>query len=69
MTLSSSFRACVLFADNKAVAEAGELAHGVLAYVVYAVVALHIAATLWHVLVKKDDTLARMWPRASRNPS
>ncbi|GIQ74639.1 cytochrome b [Bradyrhizobium sp. RD5-C2] len=58
-----------LFADNKAVAEAGELAHGVLAYFVYAVVALHIAATLWHVVVKKDDTLARMWPRASRHPS
>ncbi|MGF6306362.1 cytochrome b561 [Bradyrhizobium sp. i1.8.4] len=32
-------------------------------------VALHIAATLWHVVVKKDETLARMWPRASRNPS
>ena len=57
-----------LFADNKAVAEAGQLAHGALAYVVYAVVALHIAATLWHVVVKKDETLARMWPRASRNP-
>lgn len=54
-----------LFADNKAVAEAGELAHGALAYVVYAVVALHIAATLWHVVVKKDETLARMWPRTS----
>lgn len=58
-----------LFANNKAVAEAGELAHGALAYVVYAVVALHIAATLWHVVVKKDETLARMWPRTSRNAS
>jgi prephenate dehydratase len=46
-----------------------ELAHGALAYVVYAVVALHIAATLWHVVVKKDETLARMWPRTSRNAS
>ncbi|CAL76636.1 cytochrome b(561) (fragment) [Bradyrhizobium sp. ORS 278] len=27
------------------------------------VVGLHIAATLWHEFVKKDETLARMWPR------
>ncbi|QIG94736.1 MULTISPECIES: cytochrome b [unclassified Bradyrhizobium] len=58
-----------LFADNKAVEHAGELAHGALAYVVYAAVVLHIAATFWHAVVKKDETLARMWPRASRNPS
>ncbi|MEW6644777.1 MAG: cytochrome b [Pseudomonadota bacterium] len=51
-----------LFVGNKAIAEAGEAAHGALAYVVYLVVALHIAATLWHVLVKRDDVLARMWP-------
>lgn len=55
-----------LFAGNQAVEHAGEVAHGLLAYLVYAVVALHIAATLWHVLVKKDETLARMWPRDSR---
>lgn len=55
-----------LFAGNKAVEEAGELAHGALAYLVYAAVTLHIAATLWHVLVKKDETLSRMWPRGSR---
>lgn len=55
-----------LFAGNKAIAQAGETAHGVLAYVVYLVVTLHIAATLWHVLVKKDGTLARMWPARSQ---
>ena len=38
------------------------IGHGSLAYFVYAVLALHIAASLWHVLVKKDETLARMWP-------
>jgi cytochrome b561 len=58
-----------LFAGDRTVEHVGEVAHGFLAYLVYAVVALHIAATLWHVLVKKDETLARMWPRASRNPS
>ena len=56
-----------LFAGRREVAHAGELAHETLAYVVYAAVALHIAATLWHVLIKKDETLARMWPR--RAPS
>lgn len=57
-----------LFAGDKAVAHAGEVAHGLLAYLVYAAVALHIGATLWHVLVKKDATLARMWPGAGRRP-
>ncbi|WP_315831204.1 cytochrome b [Bradyrhizobium prioriisuperbiae] len=55
-----------LFAGNQAIAHAGETAHGFLAYVVYLVVTLHIAATLWHVLVKKDDTLTRMWPARSQ---
>lgn len=52
-----------LFAGDKAIAQAGEITHDTLAYLVYLVVALHIAATLWHEFVKKDDTLARMWPR------
>jgi cytochrome b561 len=51
-----------LFAGDKQVAHVGELLHGRLAYLVYLVVALHILATLWHVLVKKDETLSRMWP-------
>ncbi len=52
-----------LFAGDKAIAHAGEITHDTLAYVVYLVVGLHIAATLWHEFVKKDETLARMWPR------
>jgi cytochrome b561 len=51
-----------LFAGDKEVAHAGEILHGSLAYLVYLVVALHIAATVWHALVKKDETLSRMWP-------
>jgi cytochrome b561 len=54
-----------LFGGNRELAYAGEWLHDSLAYVVYAVVSLHIAATLWHVLVKNDETLARMWPRAA----
>ncbi|MGC2778314.1 MAG: cytochrome b/b6 domain-containing protein, partial [Bradyrhizobium sp.] len=34
-----------------------------LAYLVYLAVGLHIAATLWHEFVQRDETLARMWPR------
>lgn len=52
-----------LFAGNSAVAHAGEVAHDMLAWLVYAAVGLHVAATLWHVLVLRDGTLARMWPR------
>ncbi|MGJ5009016.1 cytochrome b [Bradyrhizobium sp. SZCCHNS3002] len=52
-----------LFAGDKAIAHAGEVTHDTLAYLVYLVVGLHIAATLWHAFVKKDETLARMWPR------
>jgi len=51
-----------LFEGNKAIAQAGEIAHGALAYLVYLVVLLHIAATLWHALVQRDDVLKRMWP-------
>ncbi|MBW7968728.1 cytochrome b [Bradyrhizobium sp. BR 10289] len=53
-----------LVADNPAIAHAGELSHDTLAWLVYAVVALHIAATVWHAVVMRDGTLARMWPRA-----
>jgi cytochrome b561 len=51
-----------LFGANRELARTGEWLHDSLAYFVYAVVSLHIAATLWHVLVKKDETLAQMWP-------
>lgn len=52
-----------LVADSPEIAHAGEVAHDTLAYVVYAAVALHIAATVWHAWVMRDGTLARMWPR------
>ena len=44
--------------NNQAVARIGETSHDLLAWFVYAVVALHIAATFWHVVVKKDETLS-----------
>lgn len=56
-----------LSAGNHAVAQAGETAHSWLAYLVYVVVALHVAATVWHEIVLKDGTLARMWPAPRPN--
>ncbi|MGY3550501.1 cytochrome b561 [Bradyrhizobium sp. USDA 4472] len=52
-----------LVAERPEIAHAGEVAHDTLALLVYAVVALHIAATVWHAVVMRDGTLARMWPR------
>jgi cytochrome b561 len=58
-----------LVVNNQEVARIGETSHDLLAWFVYAVVALHIAATFWHVVVKKDETLARMWPGARKAAS
>ncbi|WP_246791539.1 cytochrome b [Bradyrhizobium commune] len=53
-----------LVVGSPEIAHAGEVTHDALAYVVYAAVALHIAATAWHAVVMRDGTLARMWPRS-----
>ncbi len=49
---------------DKAAAHAAEALHGYGAYAIYAVVTLHIAAVVWHRLVRHDSVLARMWPAA-----
>jgi cytochrome b561 len=36
--------------------------HGVLAWVLFALIALHIAGALFHRFVLKDQTLQRMLP-------
>lgn len=41
--------------------EMGDI-HGYLAWVLFALIALHIAAALFHRLVLKDQTLQRMLP-------
>ncbi|MGY8667982.1 cytochrome b [Bradyrhizobium sp. UFLA05-109] len=58
-----------LFAGNQVVAHLGEAVHGLLAWLVYATVAAHIGATIWHAIVKRDDTLARMLPPRSATRS
>jgi cytochrome b561 len=50
-----------LISDSPSVAHAGEVSHDALAYLVYVAVALHLMATIWHVAVKRDATLSRMW--------
>lgn len=58
-----------LLAGNQAAARLGEAVHGLLAWLVYATVAAHIGATVWHAVIKKDDTLARMLPNRSNSGS
>ncbi len=48
---------------DRALANLSETAHTTGQYAVYALVALHIAAALYHHLIKRDGLLWRMWPR------
>ncbi len=48
---------------DKASSRLGEELHYWGAWAIYAVVGLHIAAVLWHRLVKRDSVLDRMLPR------
>jgi cytochrome b561 len=49
-----------LLPNNTGIAAAGELLHDGGAWVVVAVVALHLAAVVWHRWIKRDEVLARM---------
>jgi cytochrome b561 len=48
---------------DKPLSEAASRLHYALAWVIAAVVALHVLAALWHRFVKRDEVLARMLPR------
>jgi cytochrome b561 len=52
----------VLPAD-KALAHWGQMLHGWGAWAIYLVLALHVAAVVWHQWIRKDAVLARMMPR------
>ncbi|WP_421363172.1 cytochrome b [Agrobacterium rosae] len=43
--------------------------HETLAYLAAAIVLLHVAAALWHHVIRKDVTLKRMMPLVSRHKS
>ena len=47
-------------------ADAGHSAHGVLGWLMLALVVLHVAAALYHHLVQRDHVLARMIPALRR---
>ena len=49
---------------NRAVFNPTEDIHGYLAYALFTVAGLHALAALWHHLVRRDQVLRRMWPRA-----
>ena len=47
---------------NPAIFHPTEDIHGYLAYALFALAGIHIAAALWHQFVRRDDLLRRMWP-------
>ncbi len=51
--------------QSTAVAEAATTVHFLASRVLMATILLHVAGALKHHLIDRDDTLRRMWPRAS----
>jgi cytochrome b561 len=56
------FQVRLPIARDPRVFEPTEDLHGYLAYALFALVAAHTAAALWHFLVRRDGVLQRMWP-------
>jgi cytochrome b561 len=54
------FRVPQITAPDKAAAQAYEDRHILFAYVLLALVVIHVAAALWHHLVRRDTVVARM---------
>ena len=48
---------------DKALAEQASQAHYLFAWAIGAVIALHLAAVVWHAWIRRDTVLTRMWPR------
>ncbi len=55
-----------LVPKSEALAGAAKTVHGATHYVVIGLVLLHIAAALYHALVRRDGVFSRMWPSSSR---
>lgn len=51
-----------LLPKNEALASAAKVAHGTIAWVLIGVIAIHVAAAVYHGLVRKDGVVSRMWP-------
>jgi cytochrome b561 len=52
-----------LLPENKDLAEAADEVHGATQWALYALVALHVLATSWHIAVRRDGALHRMLPK------
>ena len=61
-TLFGMFVLPSLVQPESALGEFGEKAHEILAPIIFLVVALHVAAALFHRFVRRDGVLARMLP-------
>ena len=61
-TLAGIIPLPALIGQNKAVAEAVGTAHGALAWLLLAVIVLHVSGAMYHVTVKRDGVLQRMLP-------
>lgn len=57
-----------LVSPDKALAHVAENAHVVGAWILIAVLGVHILAALWHNWIKKDEVMARMAPHLAREP-
>jgi cytochrome b561 len=51
------------FAQSQALGKAANTVHVGCQFVVYGLVIVHVAATVWHVAVKRDGLLERMLPQ------
>lgn len=49
-------------AKSKPLADAAQNAHRVAAFLIIAILAVHIAAALQHALIRRDGVWSRMWP-------
>ncbi len=54
---------------DKALDEAASQAHFVFAWAIGIVLAVHLAAVVWHARVKHDTVFTRMWPRFRPTPA
>ncbi len=61
------FKLPAVVAPDKAAAEQAFVVHGVLALLLVLLIAIHVAAALYHHFVRNDSVLARMIPRLGRS--
>jgi cytochrome b561 len=54
--------------SNRAIFHPTEDVHGYLAYILFALIGLHVLAALWHQFVRRDRLMQRMWPAAAAKP-